>query len=116
MQSVFPFLWNHQKGLEISCRNRARSSVSMAGPTLAGNTEMASPFQFREGVRRREKQKLGKEAVKLIQKGDTLIIESSTTTAEFVKELCKSSGTAENSDDCYKFNSHSYIGGDGEAV
>ena len=40
-------------------------------------------------MRRREKQKLGKEAVKLIQKGDTLIIESSTTTAEFVKELVK---------------------------
>ena len=59
------------------------------GAALAGNTEMASPFQFREGVRRREKQKLGKEAVKLIQKGDTLIIESSTTTAEFVKELVK---------------------------
>ena len=37
----------------------------------------------------REKKKLGKEAVKLIQKGDTLIIESSTTTAEFVKELVK---------------------------
>ena len=48
------------------------------GAALAGNTEMASPFQFR-----------GKEAVKLIQKGDTLIIESSTTTAEFVKELVK---------------------------
>ena len=59
------------------------------GAALAGNTETASPFQFREGVRRREKQKLGKEAVKLIQKGDTLIIESSTTTAEFVKELVK---------------------------
>ena len=32
------------------------------------------------------------------------------------KGACKSSGTAENPDDCYKFNSHSYIGGDGEAV
>ena len=31
------------------------------GAALAGNTETASPFQFREGVRRREKQKLGKE-------------------------------------------------------
>lgn len=57
------------------------------GAALSGETSLSTAFQFREGVRRREKRMLGLAAAELIHPGNSLLIENSTTNVEFVKVL-----------------------------
>lgn len=57
------------------------------GAALAGDPMTGVSFHFREGVRKKEKRMLAKEACSLIEPGDSLIIESGTTMVEMVKLL-----------------------------
>lgn len=57
------------------------------GAALAVERMVSTPFQFRETVRREEKRQLARAASQLIEPGDSLIIESSTTMVELVKVL-----------------------------
>lgn len=59
------------------------------GAALTAESSVSSAFQFREGVNRLQKQQIGVCASKLVKQGDSLIIEGSTTTVEFVKVLLK---------------------------
>lgn len=57
------------------------------GAALAGDKTVISPFQLREAVRQGEKKALASAACSMIEPGDSLIIESSTTMVELVKIL-----------------------------
>lgn len=57
------------------------------GAALAGDKSVISPFQFRKTMRQEEKRALAKKASEMIEPGDSLIIESSTTLVELVKVL-----------------------------
>lgn len=57
------------------------------GAALAGDKTVISPFQFRKTVNQEEKRMLAAAACELIEPGDSLIVESSTTMVELVKIL-----------------------------
>lgn len=57
------------------------------GAALAGDKTVISPFQLRETVRQGEKRAIACAACDMIEQGDSLIIESSTTMVELVKIL-----------------------------
>lgn len=57
------------------------------GAALAGDKTVISPFQFRKTVHQEEKHLLARAACEMIEPGDSLIIESSTTMVELVKIL-----------------------------
>lgn len=57
------------------------------GAALAGDKTVISPFQFRKTVHQKEKHSLARAACEMIEPGDSLIIESSTTMVELVKIL-----------------------------
>lgn len=57
------------------------------GAALAAEGEQTPTFSSRKTVRQREKKMLAQNALTLIEEGDSLIIESSTTMVELVKLL-----------------------------
>lgn len=57
------------------------------GAALSGDQTVISPFHLRKTVNQEEKQALALAACDMIEPGDSLIIESSTTTTELVKIL-----------------------------
>lgn len=57
------------------------------GAALSNDKAVITPFQFRETMRQEQKQALARAASEMIEPGDSLIIESSTTMVELVKIL-----------------------------
>lgn len=57
------------------------------GAALSNERMVSIPFQFRETVHREQKRELARTACGLIEPGDSLIVESSTTMVELVKVL-----------------------------
>lgn len=57
------------------------------GAALSNERMISTPFQFRETVHKEQKQGLARAACDLIEPGDSLIVESSTTMVELIKTL-----------------------------
>lgn len=59
------------------------------GVVLKGKKTSYFPFDYRVKISTSKKIKIGKEASKLIEFGDTIFLESSTTCLALVQELCQ---------------------------
>ena len=77
------------------------------GAALAGDTDGSVPYMAREKIRNQEKVDIGRAAAELIDMGDSLILEGSTT----VSALCSALAKEKN-----KFLSYCEYFGDGRTL